>query len=339
MIYRFLTGGYADKTEAGVSRFAFDPEQGFTREAAWTGFLNPSFVLPHPCLPVLYTVEETVPEGAVHAWALTPEGPRHLGVLPSGGADPCHLCLSGDGRFLYVANYTSGSLAAFALGEDGRILDRADLRQHIGHGPDPARQEGAHVHFSMECEGELLACDLGQDAVFRYENRSGRMAELGRVPFPPGAGPRHLAASPLLPGRLYCVSELSSQVFALTHEKNGWQISQAVSMLPEDFAGENTAAAIHLTADARFLLASNRGHDSIAVFPVSPEGALGQPVISSCVAQPRDFLVCGDHVLVGSQRDSLIRAYRLDRATGVLADTGYQAEAARPVCFQGIGSV
>ena len=333
MQYRFYIGGYAAAEEAGVCRAAFDPEKGFAAEAAWTGFVNPSFVLPHPALPVLYTVEETVLQGAVHAWALTADGPRPLGGLPSGGADPCHLSLSPDGRSLYAANYTSGSLAVFALGADGRILARSDLKQHAGRGPRDDRQECAHVHFSMTLDGEVLACDLGQDAVFRYQMRDGGLAERGRVAFPAGAGPRHLAASPLLPGRLYCVAELDSRVYALKKQENGWQISQAVSMLPAGFAGENTAAAIRLTADARFLLASNRGHDSIAVFPLSPEGELGAPVITPCVAQPRDFLLCGGHVLVGSQRDSLVRAYRL-AADGHLADTGWQMEAARPVCFQ-----
>ena len=331
MQYRFLTGGYADKTQAGVCRFTFDPRQGFVREAGWTGFINPSFVLPHPALPVLYTVEETVPQGAVHAWAMTAQGPRHLGGLPSGGADPCHLMLDGD--CLYAANYTSGSLAVFALNADGSLRARSDLRQHSGRGPHPDRQEAAHVHFSMALDGEILACDLGQDAVFRYARENGTLREQGRILFPAGAGPRHLAAAPALPDRLYCVAELSSQVFALTRTADGWGVSQALSLLPADFAGENTAAAIRLTMDARFLLASNRGHDSIAVFAVSPQGALSAPVISPCAAQPRDFLICGDHVIVGSQRDSVLRAYRLDRDTGVLTDTGFAAEAPHPVCF------
>lgn len=327
---RFFTGGYADKSQPGVCRFAFDPKAGFTREAAWTGFLNPSFVLPHPALPVLYTVEETVPQGAVHAWELTAKGPRHLGGLPSGGADPCHLML--DGGFLYVANYTSGSLAVFALNDDGSLRERTDLRQHSGHGPNADRQEGAHVHFSMALGGEILACDLGQDAVFRYRNENGKLKELGRVAFPAGSGPRHLAFSPALPDRLYCVAELSSQVFALTRTAEGWRIDQALSLLPEGFTGENTAAAIHITPDARLLLCSNRGHDSIAALPLAPDGALGAPVLSPCVAQPRDFLVCGDHVLVGSQRDSLIRAYQLG-ASGRLTEAPFAAELPHPVCF------
>ena len=48
MIDRFLTGGYAEMEDFGVCRFAFDRERGFRAENKWAGFINPSFILPHP---------------------------------------------------------------------------------------------------------------------------------------------------------------------------------------------------------------------------------------------------------------------------------------------------
>ena len=44
--------------------------------------------------------------------------------MPSGGADPCHLSLDGRENFLMAANYTSGSLAVFALDEQGHLQCR-----------------------------------------------------------------------------------------------------------------------------------------------------------------------------------------------------------------------
>ena len=114
------------------------------------------------------------------------------------------------------------------------------------------------MHFSMALDGEILACDLGQDAVFRYGNENGKLIERGRIAFPAGSGPRHLAASPLLRDRLYCVAELSSQVFALTRTPEGWRIDQALSLLPHGFTGENTAAA--------FIAASGASSAACAAF-------------------------------------------------------------------------
>ena len=52
---------------------------------------------------------------------------------------------------------------------------------------------------------------------------------------------------------------------------------------------------------------------------------------------PRDFLISGDDVIVGSQRDSELRAYRLDRRTGRLADAGWRAAVVSPVCLVPLG--
>ena len=91
-----------------------------------------------------------------------------------------------------------------------------------------------------------------------------------------------------------------------------------------------------LVAAGALLLASNRGHDSIAVMPVGADGGLGAPVISPCVAEPRDFAICGEYVLAASQRDSVIRAYRLERESLCLEDTGMGLELGHPVCLAAI---
>ena len=331
MKYAFLTGSYADRRETGVCRISFDPAVGFAIDKAGSGFANPSFVLLHPNGQRFYAVRETA-DGAVV------EGlPDQLSPLPdafeTGGDSPCHLSLSEDLKRLYAANYMGGSLAAFTLDGAGRILGRADLRQHVGHGPNPDRQEAAHVHFSMALDGALLVCDLGLDAIVIYRDEDGALRETGRIAMPAGSGPRHLAASPRHPGRLYCVAELGNRVYALVREGDGWSIAGSVSTLPQGFDGANTAAAIRFACDGKLLLASNRGHDSIAVCAVNDDGSLQAPVISPCVAEPRDFAVCGDYVLAASQRDSVIRAYRLNRDNLRLEDTGMGLEIGHPVCL------
>ena len=333
MEYRFLTGGYAGPEDAGVCRFSFDPEKGFALKNAWTDFINPSYILKHPALPVLYTVEEVTPNGAVRAWKMGGDTLRELCAFPSGGSDPCHLSLSADAQSLYAANYTSGSLAVFSLDDNGKILEMSDFRQHRGSGPNRERQESAHVHCSLEMDGILYVCDLGMDQIAAYRNENGKLTQVGGINMKSGSGPRHLASSKRLPGHLYCVGELDSHVYHLAEKNGKYEMIQAVSALPPDFAGENTGAAIHFTEDGKCLLVSNRGHDSIAVFPVGETGRLGQPVITQCVAQPRDFAVYDDWVIAGSQRDSVIRAYHLDREALTLADTGYSAEVKSPTCF------
>ena len=62
---RFWVGNYASPGQEGVSRYRYVPLHGFEKEAGYTGLTNPSFLLEHPALPVLYTVEETDGESFV----------------------------------------------------------------------------------------------------------------------------------------------------------------------------------------------------------------------------------------------------------------------------------
>lgn len=333
MIDRFLTGGYAETEDFGVCRFAFDREQGFRAENRWDGFINPSFILPHPRLPVLYTVEETSPEGAVRAWRMEGDSLKPLNCFPSGGDSPCHLSFSADERFLYVANYMNSTLTVFALDRQGNIEKRTDLWQLSGCGPNRDRQEGPHAHFSMERDGLLYVCDLGADRIAVFENQDGKLKEKASIALPAGCGPRHLAFNPAYPRLLYCVTELENSVYVINRENNSYTVLQRLSTLPDSFQGESFAAAIHFSPDGGALLASNRGHDSIAVFPVREDGLLERPVFSPCAAFPRDFAIFDQTVVVGSQRDSLIRAYTLDQAALTLTETPFSIAAQSPVCF------
>jgi 6-phosphogluconolactonase len=328
----FWVGNYAAPDRPGVFRCAFDPAEGFTVRAAYAGPANPSFLLEHPVFPVLYTVEETE-DGAVSAWKPEGEQLAPLGRVMTGGASPCHLSLSADGRWLYCANYTGGSVAVIRLDDKGVPAERTDLVRHHGRGPNTARQEKAHAHCVYPYHGRIGVCDLGEDRIYLYENREGKLAETACLQAKAGSGPRHLASHPAHPDKLYCVAELSGGVSVWQETAPGrFEKRQEVSALPEGFSGENTAAAIRFTEDGGRLLVSQRGADGIAVMPVFPDGRLGRMSWSSCVRGPRDFLVCGDTVLAGSQRDGEIRAYRPE-ADG-LRDLGFRLALPEPVCIQ-----
>ncbi len=59
--------------------------------------------------------------GAVSAFAINHATGRltFLNQVATQGADPCHLSLDKKGSNLLVANYTGGSVAVLAIGNDG----------------------------------------------------------------------------------------------------------------------------------------------------------------------------------------------------------------------------
>ena len=332
MMQYFWVGGYAGANETGLGLLAWDGgSRTLAWERQWAGLENPSWVLESRDGKHLYAVEELNPTGRIQSLDIG-NNMRQEACLPSEGADPCHLTETGNGMLL-VSNYSSGSLAAFTL-RGGVPQEHPAVIRHRGSGPNPARQEGPHVHSTWEKDGQILAVDLGLDRILRYTLEGGEPRESGAgILLPAGSGPRHLCFHPGDPDVIYAVCELSSEVAVLRREGESFRLLQRTSTLPEDFAGENTAAAIR--TDGRYVYVSNRGHDSIAMLKIREDGGLElADLCSSGGRTPRDFILTADrYLLVANQDSGRIAVLSPDRKKGTLALTDASLDAVRPTCL------
>lgn len=312
-VVEFYVGGYAEPGQNGILKCAFDGENIDVIDSN-DELRNPSWVLAHPSKPLLYAVEELSPEGGL---AVLSEADGHLKAVArvsTKGADPCHIAVAPDGRHLLVSNYTGGSLAVYALDQGGMPTRMTDLVQHRMDDAqrargNPVRQEAPHIHFSL-CDGEhVYVNDLGLNRVFIYgwDGEAGKLVDHGRsIDFPEGSGPRHLAFGES--GEcLYVLCELNATIHVFRRGSGeGWRRAQVVSTVPGDFTdferyAWSCGAAIRFM-DERTLCASTRGHNSVAVFQVGPDGLLGdRRIIPSGGRTPRDFVAMKDFLLIADQ--------------------------------------
>jgi 6-phosphogluconolactonase len=225
--------------------------------------------------------------------------------------------------------------------DDGKLSDLLDVQQHQGSGRHP-RQEGPHAHSGwFTKDGGLISVDLGTNQLWFSEINTESQEFTPREPetfdLVPGAGPRHLAFHPRKPW-IYVVNELSASVSLLKKgpETENYKITQTLSTLPRGFAEDNTCADIHISSDGKFLYASNRGHNSIAVYSVDYEtGELKllahEPTRGKT---PRNFsLSPGDRfLLVANQTTNTLVSFQRDPNSGLLTYVD-QAEAPSPVCI------
>lgn len=337
MVCEFYSGSYAEVGEDGIVKFQLDTEAGTLKKVfAYQGIRNPSYIRFNADKSVLYAVQEETPTGAVHALRVEGDALRSMGTLSTEGADPCFIGLTADERVLLVANYTSGSLAVYRLGADGSLTERSEQIVHEGRGAHPSRQEAPHIHYAIERNGQAFVVDLGLDLVFIYEidREAGRLTDSGmRLRFPAGAGPRHITFHPEKPKMLYAISELSNQVGVYRNEGAHYALLQLEPTLPEHFTGENTAAAIKVNNS--LLFASNRGHDSIAVYRIKEDGLLEPAQIVSSIGRgPRDFELFGDYMVVANQYSATINVLKVNWDQGTLEDTGLFCSTPHPCCIQ-----
>ena len=215
-----------------------------------------------------------------------------------------------DGRFLLCANYTGGSVAVFALAEDGNLLDRTDLVAHHGHGPDPHRQDAAHVHMVVPGPGGLVsAVDLGADEIRGYRLDDGGRLIPGPVSaLPPGTGPRQLVRRPgtdlgyvvgELAGTLLTVREVTPGSFTVLHTG------------PATARHDGQPLPAHLELAGVRLLLSSRGPDCVTSFAL--EGSVPVALADHPAgANPRQFTVLGPRYYVAAQSAHAVLAFGLD---------------------------
>jgi 6-phosphogluconolactonase len=351
--YIAYVGTYTAKTSSkGIYALRFDAKKGqLTSIGVAAETVDPSFLAVHPNGKYLYAVNEISTfnggaGGAVSAFSINAKtgALKFLNQVPTRGAGPCHVSLDKNGAYVLVANYDGGSIASFAVHDDGSLGTASGFVQHSGSGPDKERQEGPHAHWIGTSPDNrfALAVDLGLDQVIVYgfDSSKGIFTPMlsGFAKVKPGAGPRHLAFHPN--GKFaYVLSEMDSSVTVFSYQaKNGaFSSLETISALPKDYAGRKEAAEIAVDPSGKFLYTSNRGHDSMAIFEINPAKgtlkSLGQ--VLSGGQTPRHFAIdpTGNYLLAENQESNNIVVFHIDPATGNLTPTGQTIEVPSPVCI------
>jgi 6-phosphogluconolactonase len=351
--YFIYVGTYTEEGSKGkgVYAYRFEPT---TAEITSIGLVaetvNPSFLAVHPNHRFLYAVNEVgnykgQSSGAISAFAIDGVTGKLtlLNQVPSRGADPCYITLDRTGKYVLVANYTGGSVAVFPVLEDGRLGEASAFVQYQGHGTNPERQEGPHPHsIDSSLDNHFaLVDDLGLDQViaYRFDGAKGSLSPnpAMSIKVEPGAGPRHVAFHPS--GKFaYVINEMQSKVTAFAYDAAGGALRslQTISTLPKGFTGHNDDAEVQVHPSGKFLYASNRGHDSIAVFAIDRRRGTLTPVenVPTGGKIPRSFAIdpTGSFLFAANQKSDNIVVFRIDAGTGRLTPTGEVLEVAAPVC-------
>jgi 6-phosphogluconolactonase len=342
-------GTYTRGKSKGIYAYRWIPgERKFTSLGLAIESVQPSFLAVHPNQKFLYAVNETEqyeghPAGSVSAFTIDPSAGqlKQISRVSSKGADPCHLAVDRSGKWLYVANYTGGSTAAYSIQDDGSIGEATAFAQHSGSSVVRSRQQGPHAHCTVLSPDNhfVLVADLGLDQVLVYpiDPQSGGLAtrDAGIAKLPPGSGPRHLVFRP--DGKfVYVLNEINATVtsFRYVAQRGALEEPHTVSMLPEGYSGTGNSGA-EIAIRGNYLYASNRGHDSIAIFRIDQTSGKLTPTghVPTQGKTPRAFAIdpSGQFFLAANQDSDNIVLFQIDGRTGGLTPTGEVWNVGMPV--------
>ncbi|HLW80286.1 MAG TPA: lactonase family protein [Terriglobia bacterium] len=350
-VYLVYVGTYTVRHSQGIYAYRFEARTGRLSSLGLAAeSTSPSFLAADPTGRFLYAVNEVASyqgkkSGAVSAFSIDRHTGRLTGLneVSSSGPGPCFVSLDKTGKYVLVANYDGGSVAVFPVLADGRLGEATSFVQHEGSSADRERQSGPHAH-SIEVSPDnrfALAADLGLDKllVYRFDPAQGSLTpnQPDSAMVRGGLGPRHFAFHPS--GKfVYLVSEMGSAVTAFSYDGASGTLHEieTISTLPKGFTGQNDDAEIAVHPDGKFLYASNRGHDSIAVFSIDPAKGTLTPIqdVPTQGKTPRNFSVdpAGSYLFAANQDSDTLVIFRIDVRTGRLTPTGQVVNIASPVC-------
>eukprot|EP01127_Copromyxa_protea_P011998 TRINITY_DN3081_c0_g1_i1.p1 TRINITY_DN3081_c0_g1~~TRINITY_DN3081_c0_g1_i1.p1 ORF type:complete len:289 (+),score=35.76 TRINITY_DN3081_c0_g1_i1:468-1334(+) len=194
--------------------------------------------------------------------------------------------------------------------------------------------------------------DLGEDDIkqFIFDPENNRLIEAGRITeisnVSGACGPRYLEFHPSYPVA-YSVNELAStiSVFAFKEGearvmvedfgKPNWKpvpvlkLIQEIETIPKAFPHAlNTCGRITVDPSGNYVLVSNRGHNSIAIFKISWGVDIGRlhqvALFHTRGSTPRhfQFVPSGKALIVANQDTDSISVFSFDTETGQLIFTG-----------------
>jgi 6-phosphogluconolactonase len=323
----------------GIYTCALDTETGKLELVRTLPMTNPSYLILEKNRHYAFAVEESGKDlnPHVHTFKIKDGTLEPLSQRPIPGEYACHLGVDAESKFLAVANYGTGNAVLYGL-KDGQLTGQLDEVQHEGKSINEQRQEGPHAHATVFSPDNqfLMVVDLGLDEVKSYKFDTDKLELHSSFKTKSGAGPRHITFHPNNK-HAFIINELHATVTVVRYEAGTLTEVQTVSSLPNDYTGEKWAAAIHVSPNGKNVYASNRIHNSIAVFAFDEASERLESIqhVSSGGNIPRDFSLdpTGKFLITAHQNSDDLFSFFVDEM-GMLEPTGHSLKLGTPVCIK-----
>lgn len=342
--YNLVIGTYtAPGKSEGIYVYDFNTTNAELKQlSVEKNVINPSFLTVTEDKKFIYAVNEEAEKSMVSAFSFDAATGKlsFLNKQNAEGADPCYIIADDDN--VLTANYSGGNIAVFGRDRSGALTPAKQVVQHVGSSINLDRQKSAHVHqvvFSPDHQ-YVISNDLGKDKVYLYayhkDSPDSVLVLKDSIAVKPGSGPRHITFSKN--GKFaYLLQEMHGDLTVFSYENNTLKKIQETTVAAKDFKGENGGSGILLSADGKFLYASNRGTaNTITTFAVGKDGKLQtKGEVSTQGNGPRAFVIdpSGNWLLAGHQYSNDVIIFKRNKVTGELKDSGKRLNIGAPVCF------
>lgn len=305
------------------------------------GLENPSYLTFDKSKNFLYSVHGDLTK--VSAYKILANGCiQHLNTVDAQGKNPVFITPSKNNKYAFVATLQGGSVVTLGINANGSLSEPLHIQKLAGIGE--AGITHAHQCLLDVNEEFLFVPTQGRHIgyervyVFKIDNDSGELRESCIMPSRQYSEPRHIAISPCN-RRAYLINEKGNAVtYCAYDDKSGsLEARQIISSLPETYTGEGQASAILMHKSGRFVYASNRIHESIAMYSVDEcTGYLKNIGFTPVMGRTPRFMTFNsddNQLLVANEDSDSIEIFSVNPDNGTLIHTGQSIKTPSPTCI------
>ncbi len=297
---------------------------------------QPTFLAFSPNKRFAYAIDEQLngPAARVIAFAID----QATGALTeinrqdTGATIGAHVAVHPSGQWVLSANYGGGSVSAFAVRNDGG-LEPASV-------PVAAGGQAHQITFDAAGSVAFVPCVMAQHlAVFDFAD--GTLTPHDPATIALAGGPRTLAFTPDQ-RFVYVLTQDESTISAFAFEPVTAGLT-FIETVPATPSGGSFSAHLVVHESGKFLYASNRMDNGIALFNVNPDTGRLTEVEQhrEMLDFPRLFAIdpSGELMLIGNQHSNSLVTRRIDPETGQLQVVGSPLTVPPEPTFVGILSI
>ena len=280
--------------------------------------INPAFVLKNPQLPYFYVCSESIYSGYISTFVIKNNKLEHIKTVSSCGKSSCYLAFDNKMEYLININYWDSIISIHPLKnniiQEATQVIKPKINNNINKINDHLkdRQSTSHHHSCVFFKKKLYVPDLGTDKIDIYDYNNGNLKFTDFIQLQKGSGPRY---SVINNGHIYIINELSSSITIINLEDESKSILQNIKTIPKDFLEKNTCGTIQINRNKNLIFASNRGHDSIAVYKILENNKLELIEIKKTIGKtPRHFSLskCGEKLYVANQDSNNVVTFKIN---------------------------
>ena len=292
--------------------------------------VNPSYLAFDMTKQYLYTVHGD--GNAVSSFRINDDGTlTALNIATGVGKNPVYITTAPNNAYMYVASLQGGQVSSLPINEDGSLGPIASAVHLAGH----TASSVSHAHqCELDRTGRFLLVPtqgrhIGYERVYSIavNHTTGMLEEVTHTDARTYAEPRHLTVT-ADNRHVYLVNEKGNAVTFYDYDGTTGSVvpRQILSSLPDTYTGQGQASAIILHPNETFLYATNRIHESVAIYKRDVHTGylhtIGFTDVRGKTPRFATFIPHTDTLLVANEDSNTLELFNADETTGTLHHTG-----------------